>query len=182
MTTWVVAQVSGRSAAQALFPCDCDRPVGELVCALRRWPGLVTQGRSGLPARRRATRNHDVPKDWPYRRRASRFRSRCLMRGATTARTGTVLLVLLAWPTSLQEVPVDRVDLDSNADILITLARNLKAARLSAGLTQAQVAARAGITLVKFAQIESGHRDPDLRLLEVLANAVGCDASKLVNP
>jgi hypothetical protein len=79
-----------------------------------------------------------------------------LLRGATTARTGTVLLVLLAWPTSLQEVPVGRVDIDSNADILITLARNLETASLSAGLTQEQVADRAGITLVKFMQIESG--------------------------
>jgi len=70
---------------------------------------------------------------------------------------------------------------ESNTNILAVLGRNLRAARMSAGLTQQEVAARAGIELTIFAQIESGSSDPDLRLLDTLAKAVGCPAYDLVN-
>jgi transcriptional regulator with XRE-family HTH domain len=53
------------------------------------------------------------------------------------------------------------------------LGRNLKAARLCAGLTQQELATRAGIALAFLAQIESGISDPDLRTIGALAKAVG---------
>ena len=70
---------------------------------------------------------------------------------------------------------------ESDTNILAVLGRNLRAARLSAGLTQQEVAARAGIASTIVAQIESGCSDPDLRLLGTLAEAVGCPAYDLVN-
>jgi len=76
---------------------------------------------------------------------------------------------------------VDNYNPESHINILAALGRNLKAARVSAGLTQQEVAARAGVGLAIFAQIESGCSDPDLRLLGALAEAVGCDAGELVN-
>jgi transcriptional regulator with XRE-family HTH domain len=66
-------------------------------------------------------------------------------------------------------------------DILTTLGRNLKAARLSAGLTQQQLAARAGVGLTRLAQIESGCRDPDLKLLGALAKAVRRSVRRLLS-
>lgn len=66
-------------------------------------------------------------------------------------------------------------------NILVALGRNLKAARMSAGLTQQELAARSGIALTVLAQIESGCSDPSLRLLDTLAKAVGCAADDLVN-
>jgi DNA-binding XRE family transcriptional regulator len=77
--------------------------------------------------------------------------------------------------------PVDHDSPESDIDILAALGRNLKAARLSAGLTQREVAARAGIALSIVARIESGCGDPCLKLLGDLAHAVGCDAHELVN-
>ena len=76
------------------------------------------------------------------------------------------------------------MDCDSTkaeTNILAALGRNLRARRMSAGLTQQEVAARAGIALTILAQIESGCSDPGLRLLGSLAKAVGCAAYDLVN-
>jgi transcriptional regulator with XRE-family HTH domain len=61
------------------------------------------------------------------------------------------------------------------------LGRNLKAARYRAGLTQQQVAERAGITIGSIAQIENGDSDPDLVVIGALANAVGCAAFELLS-
>ncbi len=77
--------------------------------------------------------------------------------------------------------PVDHNSTKADTNILAALGRNLKAARISAGLTQRELAARAGIGLAILAQIESGCSDPDLRLLGTLAKAVGCAAYDLVN-
>jgi len=60
------------------------------------------------------------------------------------------------------------------------LGRNLKAARLCAGLSQQDLAARAGIALVCLAEIESGVSDPDLQVIGALAKAVGCAAFELL--
>jgi transcriptional regulator with XRE-family HTH domain len=76
---------------------------------------------------------------------------------------------------------VDRNSTKAETNILAALGRNLRAARMAAGLTQQEVAARAGIALTIFAQIESGCSDPGLRLLGSLAKAVGCAAYDLVN-
>jgi DNA-binding XRE family transcriptional regulator len=65
-------------------------------------------------------------------------------------------------------------------NILTALGRNLKARRLSAGLTQGQVAAIAGVPLALVAQVENGCSDPTLDLLDDLAVAVGCEARELL--
>ncbi|MCW3477673.1 helix-turn-helix domain-containing protein [Limobrevibacterium gyesilva] len=73
------------------------------------------------------------------------------------------------------------MDLDSSPSrIEAQLGRNLKAARLCAGLTQQEVAARAGIAVAFLAEIEKGVGDPDLRVIGALAKAVGCPAFELL--
>jgi DNA-binding XRE family transcriptional regulator len=74
--------------------------------------------------------------------------------------------------------PVNRND--SDPDLLATLGRNLQAARLSAGLTQQELADLAGVDLAILAQIERGCRDPGLNLLDDLAHAVRCAAVELL--
>jgi transcriptional regulator with XRE-family HTH domain len=73
----------------------------------------------------------------------------------------------------------DAVDLDSTP-IGALLGRNLRAARLCAGLSQQELAARAGIALGFLAEIEGGVSDPDLRIIGALAKAVGCAAFELL--
>lgn len=60
------------------------------------------------------------------------------------------------------------------------LGRNLKAARVRAGLTQRELAIRAGVALAFLAQIESGVCDADLQRLGALAKAVGRAAFELL--
>ena len=62
------------------------------------------------------------------------------------------------------------------------LGRNLKAARLRAGLTQRELAIRAGVALTFLAQIESGVCDADLQRIGALAKAVGRAAYELLQP
>jgi transcriptional regulator with XRE-family HTH domain len=64
--------------------------------------------------------------------------------------------------------------------LVARLGHNLKAARLRAGLTQQELAARAGVALAFLTQIESGASDLDLRMLGALAKAVGRAAFELV--
>ena len=64
--------------------------------------------------------------------------------------------------------------------IVVQFGRNLKAARISAGLTQSELAARAGVAFSLITQIESGVCDPDLRLIDALAKVVGRTASELL--
>jgi transcriptional regulator with XRE-family HTH domain len=54
-----------------------------------------------------------------------------------------------------------------------TLARELIAARVRAGLTQEQLAQRMGTTQSVIARLESGRRMPGVRTLERLAEATG---------
>ena len=70
---------------------------------------------------------------------------------------------------------------DSNSGRIESLfGRNLKAARLCAGLSQQDLAARAGVALIALAEIESGVSDPDLLVIGALAKAVGCAAFELL--
>ncbi len=64
--------------------------------------------------------------------------------------------------------------------IEVLFGHNLRAARLCAGLTRREVAARAGIALASLIQIESGATDPDLRMVALLAKVVGRAASDLL--
>ncbi len=70
---------------------------------------------------------------------------------------------------------------NSSTAILVALGRNLTAARVAAGLTQQQLASRVGIALSMLSQIESGRSDPDLRLVDTLANEVGRDLYELLD-
>ena len=73
------------------------------------------------------------------------------------------------------------MDLDSDpARIETLLGRNLKAARLCAGLSQQELALRAGVALGLLAKIERGVGDPDLRVIGELARAVGLAAFELL--
>ena len=76
---------------------------------------------------------------------------------------------------------MNRTNTRADTGILTAFGRNLRAARVSAGLTQQELAARVGIALAILTQIESGCSDPDLRLLGSLAKAVGCAAYDLLN-
>lgn len=63
---------------------------------------------------------------------------------------------------------------------VVLFGRNLRSARLRAGLTRRQVAARAGIGLASLIQIEAGTTDPDLCLVWTLAEVVGKPAADLL--
>jgi len=51
----------------------------------------------------------------------------------------------------------------------------LRRARADAGLSQAELAARAGVTQSVISAYESGHRQPALPTLAALVEAAGCD-------
>ena len=73
------------------------------------------------------------------------------------------------------------MDPDSRpASLGALLGHNLKAARLGTGLSQQELAARAGVALCLLVEIESGVSDPDLRVIGALARAVGLAASELL--
>jgi transcriptional regulator with XRE-family HTH domain len=63
---------------------------------------------------------------------------------------------------------------------IVLFGRNLRNARLSAGLTRGEVATRAGIALASLIQIEAGTADPDLYLVWTLARVVGRAVADLV--
>ena len=62
------------------------------------------------------------------------------------------------------------------------LARELIAARMKAGLTQGDVAARMGTTQSVVARIESGRGTPSMRTVQRFANAVGARAVVRMEP
>lgn len=55
----------------------------------------------------------------------------------------------------------------------------LRAARRAAGLTQAALAGRLGITKAYVCQVERGYRTPTLDWLRDTARAIGCDPASL---
>lgn len=63
-----------------------------------------------------------------------------------------------------------------------SVAHELIAARIKAGLTQADVAARMGTTQSVIARLESGRALPSLRTLSRYAHAIGCSASVKLTP
>lgn len=62
-----------------------------------------------------------------------------------------------------------------------TLHSALKAARLSAGLSQAQMAERMHVSQGYLSQIEAGTRTPSLRVLRRAAQTTGIKLSKLLD-
>ena len=56
----------------------------------------------------------------------------------------------------------------------------IKNARINAGLSQAQLAERAGATQAQISRIESGKSRPSLGMLEAIAEALGCKLTILL--
>ncbi len=70
---------------------------------------------------------------------------------------------------------------DSVADDLrAVFGGNLRAARLKAGLSQAQVAARTSLTQQYVSQVETGHQNITIATMEALARVVGRNVSVLL--
>ena len=63
------------------------------------------------------------------------------------------------------------------------LARNLQRLRAAAGVSQAKLAERAGVSLVYLGSLEGGRRveNPSLRALAAIAHAIGCSIGDLVD-
>lgn len=62
------------------------------------------------------------------------------------------------------------------------LAQNLRRKRLARGVTQEDLAARAGITQTFLSQLEGGKRNVSLDTVERLANALEIDINDLLAP
>lgn len=60
------------------------------------------------------------------------------------------------------------------------MGEKLKAARLAAGLTQAQLAERLGIPQSSIARYEAGAREPLASTLKSMAEALGCTMEELI--
>jgi DNA-binding XRE family transcriptional regulator len=71
--------------------------------------------------------------------------------------------------------PATRADYDALGPEFES-AKELIAARVRAGLTQEEVAARMGTTQSTIARLESGRRPPSLRTVQRYAQALGCRA------
>ncbi len=61
----------------------------------------------------------------------------------------------------------------------VSLARNIIRLRQSAGLSQAELAARVGMRQPRIAELESGSANPRLKTLQRVAGALGVDMGKL---
>jgi len=71
-------------------------------------------------------------------------------------------------------------DPDFARRMTLQFGRNLEAARLRAGLTQHEAAARAGIAADSLGLIERGETDPDLCTVVTLAHVVQCPLATLL--
>jgi transcriptional regulator with XRE-family HTH domain len=62
----------------------------------------------------------------------------------------------------------------------ILFGENLRTARLIAGLSQAELATRSGLTQQYLSKIETGHKNVTLRTMAALAKVVGREVSVLL--
>ncbi len=62
----------------------------------------------------------------------------------------------------------------------VQLGKNIKKARDKTGLTQAQVADKAGIHVNYFARIERGEENPSVEILESIAKALKVKSSEIL--
>lgn len=67
-------------------------------------------------------------------------------------------------------------------DPKMVLARNLRRIRIATGLSQEDLAARAGLHRTYVSSIERGHRNVSVENIFALATALGCEPGELVNP
>ena len=66
-------------------------------------------------------------------------------------------------------------------DLLLVLAARLRALRIERGLTQDQLGERAGMDPAEIRRLESGRRDPGVRVLSRLAQGLEVPASSLLD-
>ena len=64
----------------------------------------------------------------------------------------------------------------------ILFGRNVRRLREALGLSIAELAFRAGMTPPAISQIETGKRDPQLRSVIQISEALGCRLTKLLEP
>jgi transcriptional regulator with XRE-family HTH domain len=65
-------------------------------------------------------------------------------------------------------------------DLRKIFGHNVRAARIKAGLTQAQLATRTGLTQQYVSLVEAGHQNITIDTMAALARAVGRDVSALL--
>jgi transcriptional regulator with XRE-family HTH domain len=68
------------------------------------------------------------------------------------------------------------------ADILTVVGENIKYYRTKLGMTQEELADRAGINRSYLASLERGRRNTTLKTVEMLAKALGVSTTELVSP
>src|SRR5215217_3260583 len=78
--------------------------------------------------------------------------------------------------------PTIRPPARAPSDLRARFGANLRAARLKARLTQAQLAAATGIRQTDISEIEGGARNTTLETMGRLAAALGIDVRKLLAP
>jgi len=61
------------------------------------------------------------------------------------------------------------------------LARNLRRLRTSTGVSQEELAARAGLHRTYISSVERGHRNISLENIFAVARALGCDPCQLID-
>jgi transcriptional regulator with XRE-family HTH domain len=66
------------------------------------------------------------------------------------------------------------------APAIVILGANLRRARQRTGLTQAELAQRAGLAQPAISLIEAGQANPTVQTIQQLANALGCPLAELL--
>ena len=66
------------------------------------------------------------------------------------------------------------------APAIVILGANLRRARQRAGLTQAELAQRAGLAQPAISLIEAGQANPTVQTIQQLADALGCPLAELL--
>ena len=69
---------------------------------------------------------------------------------------------------------------EAPSPLQILFGENLRTARLIAGLSQSELAARSGLTQQYLSKVETGHKNVTLRTMAALAEAVGREVSVLL--
>lgn len=87
-------------------------------------------------------------------------------------------------PRIVEEIPRPRA-----TDLAVRLAEQVRRLRTQAGLTQAELAARAGVTVETIARLErvlrgrlSANANPSLETMERIGTALGVEVSELLSP
>ncbi len=90
---------------------------------------------------------------------------------------------------SVRPRPVEEVLRPRATDLAVRLAEQVRRLRIQAGLTQAELAARAGVTVETVARLErvlrgrlSANANPSLETMERIGSALGVEVAELLSP